>query len=130
MKTTVSSQQQLMEEFNLTDPSSVFVTEDARFAVLYPDGNWSAFEGMWHGEYVSHLMYRWGTPMQQTVRQCNDMHEAQEWAMILNALGDRAKLHTPTSSPCRVIRVEGDRSFCDFFGKTDPFTWVNNNELR
>jgi hypothetical protein len=38
-------------------------------------------------------------------------------------------IHIPTGKHCRILRQEGDRSFCNFGAAADPFTWVLNTEL-
>lgn len=39
--------------------------------------------------------------------------------------------HTPTGKSVRqILARESGRSFCDFGDASNPFTWVNDNELR
>ncbi len=97
--------------------------------IRYPDCEFVVYRGEYHDLGVTTLLlWRYLTEDQRTVGIVfESLAKAQRFAERLNA--DKAKMHLPTGAPCRVLRTEGDRSYCDFYGRAYPFTWVMNKEL-
>jgi hypothetical protein len=103
-------------------------TKDAFLLTTYPDCDFVIYHGEWHDQGVTTLLiWGWRTDDERTIRMFNSLDEGQRFASRLNA--DKAKLHLPTSAPCHVMRTSFDRSFCDFYSRANPFTWVMTSEL-
>jgi hypothetical protein len=103
-------------------------TKPAYLLTTYPDCQFVIYHGQYHDRGVCTLLL-WGfqTKDERTIKMFDSLDEGQRFASRLNA--DRAKLHNRTNAPCHVLRTEGNKSFCDFYGRANPFCWVDNSEL-
>ena len=119
-----------LDRFKLANPKDLTIGSEGRFAVMYPDCEFSVYHGPYHDQGICTLLiWHWDKDDQVTVPKVfSSLMKAQRLCSRLN--DDKARLHSPTSSLCSVIRTKGDRSLCEFYDRPNRHVWVNSNEIR